>query len=58
MAAKKKTASRKKAATETAHPAFAVARVATHSLINMIVVTAACGTTLATLMTVLKFKFV
>ncbi|WP_398477247.1 hypothetical protein [Tardiphaga sp.] len=57
MAAKKKTAPRKKADThEAAHPTFAVLRTATRSLINMAIVCAACGITLLTLMTALKFQ--
>jgi hypothetical protein len=57
MAAKKKTAPRKKADThEAAHPAFAVLRTATRSVINMAIVCAACGITLLTLMTALKFQ--
>lgn len=57
MAAKKKAASRKKAEThETAHPVFAVLRTATRSVVNMAIVSAACGTTLLTLMAALKFQ--
>jgi hypothetical protein len=57
MAAKKKAAPRKKAENiQTAHPAFAVLRTATRSMINMAVVSAACGSTLLTLMAALKFQ--
>jgi hypothetical protein len=58
MAAKKKPAPRKKAVEtqETVHPAFAVLRTATRSVINMAIVSAACGTTLLTLMAALKFQ--
>jgi hypothetical protein len=57
MAAKKKPAPRKKVeAQETVHPAFAVLRTATRSVINMAIVSAACGTTLLTLMAALKFQ--
>lgn len=57
MAAKKKAAPRKKAETSsTAHPAFAVLRTATRSVINMAIVSAACGTTLLTLMAAFKFQ--
>ena len=57
MAAKKKLAQRKKATIpDVAHPAFAVARTAARSLINMAVVSAACGSTLLTLMTALKLQ--
>lgn len=57
MAAKKKAAARKKAESPAAvHPAFAVLRTATRSVINMAIVSAACGITLLTLMTALKFQ--
>lgn len=57
MAAKKKAAPRKKAETiEPAHPAFAVLRTATRSVVNMAIVSAACGTTLLTLMAAFKFQ--
>ena len=57
MAAKKKAAPRKKAETfEPVHPAFAVLRTATRSVVNMAIVSAACGTTLLTLMAALKFQ--
>ncbi len=57
MAAKKKAAPRKKAETNGAvHPAFAVLRTATRSVINMVIVSAACGTTLLTLMAAFKFQ--
>jgi hypothetical protein len=57
MAAKKNTAPRKKAgAQEAAHPAFAVLRTAIRGVINMAIVSAACGITLLTLMTALKFQ--
>lgn len=57
MAAKKKTVPRKKAvAIEPVHPAFAVLRTATRSVINMVIVSAACGTTLLTLMAALKLQ--
>ena len=58
MAAKKKAAPRgKAAASESAHPAYAVARTAARSVVNMAIVSAACGVTLATLMAALKFQF-
>jgi hypothetical protein len=57
MAAKKKPVPRKKAsAPDAAHPTFAVAAVAVRSLINMVIVSASCATTLLTLMAVLKFQ--
>jgi hypothetical protein len=57
MAAKKKAAPRKKAqTTEPAHPAFAVLRTATRSVINMAIVSAACGSTLLTLMAAFKLQ--
>lgn len=57
MAAKKKAASRKKAETnDTVHPAFAVLRTATRSVVNMAIVRAACGVTLLSLMAALKFQ--
>lgn len=57
MATKKKAAPRKKAETfESVHPAFAVLRTATRSVVNMAIVSAACGTTLLTLMAALKFQ--
>jgi len=57
MAAKKKTAPRKKAETfEPVHPAFAVLRTATRSVVNMAIVSAACGITLLTLMATFKFQ--
>jgi hypothetical protein len=55
MAAKKKTAPRKKVlAPDAAYPASAVV-IATRNLINMAVVMASCGTILLTLMIVQKF---
>ncbi|MET0904696.1 MAG: hypothetical protein ABWY10_01370 [Tardiphaga sp.] len=57
MAAKKKAAPRKKAQTiEPAHPAFAVLHTATRSIINMVIVSAACGSTLLTLMAAFKLQ--
>ena len=57
MAAKKKAAPRKKAETfEPAHPAFAVLRTAARSVVNMAIVSTACGTTLLTLMAAFKFQ--
>lgn len=57
MAAKKKAAPRRKpAAPAPVHPAYAVARVATRSVVNMMIVTTACGVTLATLMTAFKLQ--
>jgi hypothetical protein len=57
MAAKKKAAPRKKAETiQAAHPAFAVLRTATRSVINMAIVSAACGSTLLTLMAAFKLQ--
>lgn len=57
MAAKKRTAPRKKAeSVEAAHPAFAVLRTATRSVVNMAIVSAACGITLLTLMAAFKFQ--
>jgi len=57
MAAKKKPAPRKKAGTfESVHPASAVLRTATRSVVNMAIVSAACGTTLLTLMAAFKFQ--
>jgi hypothetical protein len=58
MAAKKNTASRKKApAPQAAHPASAVMTVVVRSLINMAIVSISCATTLLALMAALKFKF-
>jgi hypothetical protein len=55
MAAKKKTAPRKKVlASDPVYPTSAVV-VATRNLINMAVVMASCGTILLTLMIVQKF---
>ncbi len=57
MAAKKKAAPPKKAETsEPVHPAFAVLRTATRSVVNMAIVSAACGITLLTLMAAFKFR--
>lgn len=57
MAAKKKVAPRRKAASfEPVHPVLAVLRTATRSVVNMAVVSTACGMTLLTLMGVLKFQ--
>jgi hypothetical protein len=57
MAAKKKSAPRKKAAApEASHPAAAVMRVAIRSLVNMAIVCTSCATTLLTLMAALKFQ--